>query len=80
MVEAGLEAFGHHGFAGGAQILEIFAQDRADGVEIARDVRRARVLQLIDRARAVLMALRSDDANRAFWPQVSALLAKLGVP
>ncbi|MCB2092942.1 MAG: hypothetical protein H6901_02890 [Rhodobacteraceae bacterium] len=35
---------------------------------------------VIDRARAVLMALRSDDANRAFWPQVSALLDKLGVP
>ncbi len=33
----------------------------------------------VDRDRAVLLALRDDETNRAFWPEVEALLNKLGV-
>lgn len=32
---------------------------------------------VVNRAREVLLGLRNDDANRAFWPEVDALLAKL---
>lgn len=37
------------------------------------------IIAVANRARAVLMALRNDAANSAFWPQISALLEKLGV-
>lgn len=32
---------------------------------------------VVKRAREVLLGLRNDDANRAFWPEVDALLTKL---
>ena len=32
---------------------------------------------VVNRARETLLGLRNDDANRAFWPEVDALLAKL---
>lgn len=58
----------------GAEFVALFDKaltERLDGADPDD------ALAVVSRARSVLTGLRNDEANRAFWPEVEALLAKL---
>ncbi|SEW19169.1 hypothetical protein SAMN05444851_2011 [Aliiroseovarius sediminilitoris] len=60
----------------GAEFVALFDKaltERLDGADPAD------AAAVVSRALAVLTGLRNDEANRDFWPEVDALLAKLEV-
>lgn len=65
----------------GAEFVALFDKalfERLDAMHLAGATPNE-LIAMVNRALAVLMALRTDETNRAFWPQVSALLEKLGM-